>query len=370
MSVDRELPGKSPERRGRRSEDVASVRGSDPLFRAVFAESLDAIVIADDEARYVEVNPAACALFGLSREEMLRRRVPEVAPPSMRGLAERAWIEFRSAGYQKGEFEVARPDGSIRIVEYSAKADVVRGRHLSILRDVTEARALQRDSDRIREVFVGALGHDLRNPLSAILINAEILRRLGLQERTAEPLERIVGSAARMARMISDLLDFTRFRQGSLWIDRQAVDARQITSRVLDELSAIHPGVIDADLAPAAVPVDADRFAQVVSNLVGNAIRHGDGRAVRVRLAQESDALLLEVHNTGNPIPLEARERIFDPFHQSSGRGVRESLGLGLFIVRQIVAAHDGRVWVESDAERGTTFRVRIPPPAERQTAS
>jgi phosphoserine phosphatase RsbU/P len=340
---------------------------SAPLFRAVFAESLDAIVVADDEARYVEANPAACALFGLSREELLQRRVPEFAPPSLREEAERAWREFRSAGYQKGEFQVARPDGSTRIVEYSAKADVVPGRHLSILRDVTEARALQRDSDRMREVFIGALGHDLRNPLSAILINAEILRRFVHAERTSEPLERIVASAARMARMISDLLDFTRVRQGSLWVDRQPVDVRQITSRVLDELSTIHPGVIEADLSPVAAPVDADRFAQVVSNLVGNAIRHGDGGAVRVRLREEPDGLTLDVHNTGNPIPPEASERIFDPFHRSSGHGVRESLGLGLFIVRQIVAAHDGQVGVESETNTGTTFRVRIPFAGERR---
>ena len=338
----------------------------DSLFRAVFAESLDAIVVADDDARYVEVNPAACALFGLSRDEMLRRRVPELAPASLREQAERAWREFRSVGHDKGVFEVARPDGAIRIVEYSAKADVVRGRHLSILRDVTESRALQRDSDRIREVFVGALGHDLRNPLSAILINAEILRRFVPGERQ-EPLERIVGSAGRMARMISDLLDFTRVRQGTLWIDRRPVDVLQLTSRVIDELSTIHPGAILADLCPVAVPVDADRFAQVVSNLVGNAIRHGDGRGVRVALREESNALMLEVHNTGNPIPPEARELIFDPFRRSS-HGVRESLGLGLFIVRQIVAAHEGQVWVESAIDTGTTFRVRIPfagePPA------
>src|SRR5438128_10315988 len=122
-------------------------RESGPLFRAVFAESLDAIVVADDEARYVEANPAACALFGLAREEMLQRRVPDIAPPSLRDDAERAWRDFLSAGYQKGEFEVARPDGSTRTVEYSAKADVVPGRHLSILRDVTEARAVQREGD-------------------------------------------------------------------------------------------------------------------------------------------------------------------------------------------------------------------------------
>ena len=366
MSVDRGLPRRVPERRERGDERVGSARGPDPLFRAVFAESLDAIVLADDEARYVEANPAACALFGRSREEMLRRRVPELAPPSLRPDAERAWREFRKAGSQKGEFEVARPDGSIRMVEYSAKADVVPGRHLSILRDVTEARAIQRDSDRMREVFVGALGHDLRNPLSAILINAEILRRSVPGERASEPLERIVGSAGRMARMISDLLDFTRVRQGSLWIDRQPADVRQITSRVLDELSTIHPGVINAELSPVAAPVDADRFAQVVSNLVGNAIRHGDGREVRVRLRELPEGMTLEVHNTGNPIPPEATQRIFDPFEHSSGHGVRESLGLGLFIVRQIVAAHQGELTLESKPDTGTTFRVRIPFVAER----
>ncbi|MDQ6891676.1 MAG: PAS domain S-box protein, partial [Acidobacteriota bacterium] len=184
MSLDLE----SAKRGDQAARRLASGAGSgDALFRALFAESLDAIVIADDEARYVEANPAACALFGLARDELVRRRVPDVAPASLKDLAEEAWRGFRAAGSQKGEFELARPDGTVRIVEYSAKADVVPGRHLSILRDVTEERALQREitaklqdraeNDRTREVFVGALGHDLRNPLSAILINAEIIRR-------------------------------------------------------------------------------------------------------------------------------------------------------------------------------------------------
>nr|MDQ6894188.1 HAMP domain-containing histidine kinase [Acidobacteriota bacterium] len=225
-------------------------------------------------------------------------------------------------------------------------------------REITAKLQDRAENDRTREVFVGALGHDLRNPLSAILINAEIVRRSALGDRLAEPLDRIVGSANRMARMISDLLDFTRVRQGTLWLDRQPADVRQITAKVIDELQTIHPGRIHADLSPVLVPVDPDRFAQVVSNLVANAVRHGDGEAVRVRLRQESDGLVLEVHNTGSPIPAEAREGMFDPFRRSSAR---EGLGLGLFIVRHIVGAHGGDVQVRSDAESGTTFRVGIP---------
>ena len=339
------------------------------LFEALFEQSIDAIVFADDEARYVEANAAACELFGLSRAELLERRVPDVAPAAAREEAEVQWRKFRTSRSQTGEFTLLRPDGSTRTVEFNARADVVPGRHLSILRDVTSDRELQRileeraENDRTREVFVGALGHDLRNPLSAILINAEIARRFAATDRVTSAVDRISSSAHRMARMISDLLDFTRVRQGSMMVERSSADVHQIVLRVLDEIETIHPGRVDSDLRPIVADVDPDRYAQIVSNLVSNGIRHGDGERVRVRLAEEDGQLVLEVHNTGNPIPEEARETMFDPFRRPSRSGGRDGLGLGLYIVRHLVAGHEGEVVVESDAERGTTLRVLLPAP-------
>lgn len=115
-------PGKASERR---------------RFQALYSATLDAIVITDDDARYIDANPAACALFGLSKQEFLRRRVPYFAPPEERDASEEAWRQFRRVGKQKGEFRLARPDGDIRLVAFSATADFVPGAHLSILRDIT-----------------------------------------------------------------------------------------------------------------------------------------------------------------------------------------------------------------------------------------
>jgi PAS domain S-box-containing protein len=156
----------------------------DALFRAVFESTLDAILIADDERRYVEVNEAACALLGRSREELLGLRVDDVGPTSE--AVEETWDRFMQLGALRGEFEITRPDGTHRTVDYSARANIVPGRHLTILRDVTARsrsdEALRRQNDRLR-LLSDAAGGLIESPDPDVIVRAlfdEVARHLGL----------------------------------------------------------------------------------------------------------------------------------------------------------------------------------------------
>jgi signal transduction histidine kinase len=221
-----------------------------------------------------------------------------------------------------------------------------------------------------RDQFLAILGHDLRNPLSAIEMSAQFLSRSeGLDEKHAKAAWRIVSAAGRMKGMVSDLLDLTRTRLGQgISISKGPTNLGAICKRVVDELEAFHP---DRQLSLACEgdlngEWDENRMAQVVSNLVGNALQHGDEAGpVTVRAVSENHSVLLTVHNFGPTIPKASLKAIFDPMVRSSTgedyAGQSRSLGLGLFIVQQVVDAHAGSVDVASTDEGGTTFTVSLP---------
>jgi signal transduction histidine kinase len=231
--------------------------------------------------------------------------------------------------------------------------------------------------DRHRDQFLGILGHDLRNPLGSIIMGASVLAATDrLDDRSARIASRILHSARRMDRLVGDLLDLTRTRLGAgLPITRGPVDLARVCRQVIAELRGAHP---DAQVRFEAIGDlqgrwDADRLAQVVSNVVGNAIQHGQlGRPVTVVARGEPKDAVLEVHNEGPPIPHGALAMIFEPMSRAgaSAEDARSrSLGLGLYVAQQVVLAHTGKIDVSSSKSEGTTFTVRLPrdEPAEHQ---
>lgn len=220
---------------------------------------------------------------------------------------------------------------------------------------------------RFREEFIGIVGHDLRTPLSAIVAGAHVL---SLDPQAAHDMTttgRILSSANRMARMIDDLLDFTRGRiGGGIPIQRRLVSTREVCQRVIDELGASHPGrvITLASTGDDRAELDPDRIAQMVSNLVANALRYSPPESVvGVEIAGSAHDVTLRITNAGTPITSSDLAGIFEPFRrgraQASNTG--EGLGLGLYIVERIARAHDGAVSVSSSAEDGTGFTVRLP---------
>ena len=218
---------------------------------------------------------------------------------------------------------------------------------------------------RLNELFTAVLGHDLRNPLSAILNSANLLERVSKEDVVKQTSARMVNSGKRMSRMIDDMLDLTRARLGGgIPLRRQDTDFSQIAQRVIQEAQVSSPEGrfetrVEGDLAGHW---DADRLAQVTSNLLGNALEHGDKKdPIEIALnGSRPDRVTLAVTNTGVISP-EVLPHLFDPFRGGQRHlGRSDGLGLGLYIVQQIVVAHRGRVEVKTD-ERRTTFLVEVP---------
>ena len=232
------------------------------------------------------------------------------------------------------------------------------------LRREMAARERAEASDAFKELFLGILGHDLRNPLNTILTSARLMAMRGeSRERGVKGLDRIIASGRRMERMITQLLDLTRARLADgIPVERgDERDLGSIVGKIVEEARAAHPSrTIDFHVEPCSVKVDVDRFEQVISNLLENAIAHGDANTpIRVEVAPSGSMASLRVHNYGTPIDPELLPKLFDPFKQALwAKGRAHGLGLGLYIVERIIAAHDGTLAVTSSAETGTRFEA------------
>jgi signal transduction histidine kinase/CheY-like chemotaxis protein len=245
-----------------------------------------------------------------------------------------------------------------------ATADLVRAAE-----ERAQAEALRQEG-ALRERFVGVLAHDLRSPLQAVAFSADRLAKFDLpREKVRESGERILRASERMARLVHDLLDFTRSRQsGGIPIAPRPADLAVIVRRTIDEIQAAHPykRVELESRGDTRGAWDADRLAQVVSNLCVNSVTYSPpDTAVSVALRGEDGEVVLAVRNQGDPIPEETLARIFDPFKRGDGKGAGraggQGLGLGLFIAERIVRAHGGAIQATSRAGEGTTFTVRLP---------
>jgi signal transduction histidine kinase len=231
----------------------------------------------------------------------------------------------------------------------------------SILHFATEAA-------RMRNLFLGVLSHELRTPLSTIMASCQSLLIAANDGKTLpQAAERALRGGRRIQSLLDDLLDYVRNGLGEgMRVTAAPVDMGQVCLRVVGEVRTSHPGRrIEVETAgDAACICDAQRMAQAISNLLGNALRHGAPDApVVVRVdTSKADEIAISVHNRGTPIPAETRESLFEPLvrgAQATHGGY--NLGLGLYVVRAIAAAHGGSASVESDVESGTTFTIRLP---------
>jgi len=218
---------------------------------------------------------------------------------------------------------------------------------------------------RLNEMLTAVLSHDLRSPLNAVLTSAVLIQRRSTEQAVKDTAERILSSGKRMSRMIEDMLDMARARlAGGIPLKREAAQLGALVERVVGEIQAAYPEQRIEVLATGDLNGnwDGERLAQVVSNLLGNALQHGEGDAVTVKVdGTQAEAVVVTVSNSGT-IPSELLPRLFDPFRGAQRQAGRaEGLGLGLYIVQQIVLAHGGNVQVQSGEDNRTTFRVSIP---------
>ena len=221
----------------------------------------------------------------------------------------------------------------------------------------------QVEADRVRALLLAMLGHDLRDPLHAIQMAATILQR---DERQQTLARRIQSSSARMQRLIGQVTDLSQLRtSNAMPIQLRSVDLAALIADLVDESGMAHPGVEHVLELPAScmAMIDADRIAQVISNLLGNALHHGTCmRPLHIALARQGKHVILSVKNEGAPISMLAAGSLFDPFKTTGLHNVRNpgGMGLGLYIVHEIVKAHRGTIAYHYEAPQ-VVFSVVLP---------
>jgi len=364
-------------------EAVDALRESEEQFRAVFDSALDAMVLIDDEGRFLDVNPAACELYGRIRDEFLSLSVPDLSPVT--DVPSVAWRDFLDSGKAAGAYTIVRRDGTHREAEFAATANVLPGRHVSIVRDVTERKQLERglwQAQRLESVgaLAGGVAHDFNNMLTAIGGYSQLLlARLApgtVERRHAEEIER---AAARAAKLTAQLLAFGR-RQV---LQPRAVDLNALVTELSTMLSRIVGSEVELAVEPDSelrvVRADPAQMEQVILNLVVNAadaMPAGGRVAIRTRNvdiehdAEASDGTAarelaggqyveLSISDSGYGIDADTLEHVFEPFFTTKEVGRGE--GLGLSTAYGIVKQSGGTIVAESRAGSGATFRIYLP---------
>jgi signal transduction histidine kinase len=246
-------------------------------------------------------------------------------------------------------------------------ADLVRFNE-AIDQETTESISYySKKVDHSRDLFLGVLGHDLRNPIGAMRMSAELIAKIGsLTERQRMLIAQVVASSDRATEILDQLLDLTRARLGSgLHILREQMDMAFVSRQLLEEMRSLHPGrtfklTISGDTKGHW---DKPRIGQVFSNLLGNAVQYGfTDLPIDVTVIGDSKEVSLSVHNEGVPIPKNAISGIFEAMVRGGTEGIDSTnLGLGLYITKEIIAAHGGTIRVTSSEKDGTTFIALFP---------
>ncbi|MBF5045264.1 PAS domain S-box protein [Aggregicoccus sp. 17bor-14] len=370
--------------------DVTQQRQAREAAEASRAE-LEAIFESLPDAVYVggpggidRANASALAMLGYSDVAELNRNIATLAEQIQTRRADSgAFIPVEEQAFThalQGTPDVQEVrirhlrTGEERVVRASCAPIRVGGEvvgAVAINTDITERKrtelALQ-ERVQFEQQLIGIVSHDLRGPLQAILLSVQgLLRTPALDTRTTRAAVRVQGSAERALRLVRDLLDFTRARVGGgIPLERRPLDLHALVAGALEELEAAFPEreVRLRTEGDGHGAWDADRLVQVLENLVTNALKYSpEATPVQVHTRGEEGHVLLEVHNAGAPIAPELLPRIFEPLQRATAELDRQgrSVGLGLYIVKQLVEAHGGRVGVRSTAEEGTTFTVRLP---------
>jgi signal transduction histidine kinase len=338
-------------------------------------EALKALLLGDFACILMDVQMPG--LDGLETAALVRSRERTRHIPILFITALSREAAYVTRGYEHGAVDyLLKPvDPAILrakvqvFVELYLRGEEMKRQALEIAAHRRAEEELQRAAE-FEQHLVGIVGHDIRTPLSVILVTAQAhLASNQLEPAQRTGFERVARSGERIHQISELLLDFTRARLGGgIPVVLQAQDLNKICQVVADEFHAAHPDrVLECNFSgsPLLGEWDAGRMAQVVANLLDNALKYSPaGTAVRITTRQHgTDSAAIEVHNEGTPIPEELVPKLFKPFQRLAGpdQSSRTSLGLGLYIVHSIVQAHKGSITVDSTDTRGTIFRVCLP---------
>ncbi|MGF6348092.1 ATP-binding protein [Variovorax sp. W2I14] len=369
---------------------------SQPLPEAadLFEDAPCGLLVTALDGTILKVNTTFCGWVGFAREELVGlKRVQDLFTMGGRIFHQTHWAPALQLQGSLAEvkFEVRHRDGQgIPMIlnarrrkreagefdeiaafvaedrnRYERELMSARKKADALLQVERDTQHLLRDRALFAEQMVGIVSHDLRNPLSAILMGIQLLGRTE-GERQVRVLGHVRNSAERAQRLIEELLDFTQSRIGKgLSVKPGATDLHAIAAQAIDELMLAYPAtrIVHLQGGPGACIADTDRLAQLIGNLVSNAVAYGHrGTPVTVRSEIEGPKATVVVHNEGDPIPPDMLATVFEPMVRGATEGSSaRSVGLGLFIVNEIAKAHGGAMQVASSSVGGTVFTLQFP---------
>jgi PAS domain S-box-containing protein len=340
-----------------------AAEGGRRRLAAILASTTDAVTVTDGDDCILLVNPAAERAFGVVADEVVGQRVDETDLSPALARAFGAPLLPNEALTE----EVALPDGRTLYASVSAilSAEGEQIGRVAVMRDITRFKEL----DELKSEFVATVSHDLRAPLTFMRGYATMLPMVGdLSEKQREYAQKILHGVGQMSGLIDDLLDLGRIEAG-VGLERKPCHLGAILVEAVDGMRAraVAKGLtlrLEPDDGVAVISGDVALLRQVVANLVDNAVKYTpSGGVVTVGLSVRDEQAIIRVADTGIGIDPDDQVRLFEKFFRIKRRDTADipGTGLGLAIVKSIVERHGGRVWVESELNRGSTFYVGLP---------
>jgi len=361
---------------------IDSADDSEAYFRHLLESAPDAMITIDDQGKIAIVNGQAVEMFGYDREAMLGQPIELLLPDRLHEVHEAHRKKFFSVPRLRPmgagmPLLAKRADGSEFPVEISLSPIESRaGRFVSsVIRDVTERKRMEDEiiaarqaaerANKANSAFLAAASHDLRQPVQALSLLNGALRRTVSDERALQMVESQEHSLTAMTNLLNSLLDISRLDAGAVKPELEVFPIQRLIDRLSDEFArqAQHTGLeFSASSCPAVVNSDPNLLAEIIQNLVSNAIRYTDKGGVRLDCLEQDGQCVIRVTDTGIGIPEDQLDEIFREFHQCKTPGAsKEGFGLGLAIVKRLSDLLNLTIKVESDIGRGSCFSVSMP---------
>lgn len=342
-----------------------------------------------NDGRIRLVNRTFCSWTGYSAEELVDRlRFQDLLTMGGKIFHHTHWAPLMTmqGSISEVKFEVQHRDGRVLPIvvnavrhgtvddlaayvardrdRYEKELVASRKRLQELVEEANELHAEAKDRATFAEQMIGIVSHDLRSPLNAIQMATVLLNDGEMTDSQKRTVDRIKRASVRATALIADLLDFTVARVGSgITVNRVPIALHDVIAEALEELRLANPGrdIRQVRTGDGACGADAARLGQVVGNLVSNAIAYGDRRLPILVMTTTGERCSISVHNGGEPIAADALPTLFEPMTRASTETKARSVGLGLYIVREIARAHGGDATVTSNTTDGTTFQVSWP---------